>query len=62
MELQKFETNKEKIDLQDINTFAKTANNVYTNNCIISKLFDKPIYFSKDTIKIIVLIFGIWQV
>lgn len=51
MELKKFKTNKEKIDLQDINTFAKTANIEYTNNCSISKLFDKQIYFSKDTIE-----------
>lgn len=51
MELQKFEINKEKIDLQDINTFAKTANQTYTNNCITSKLFNKPIYFSKNIIE-----------
>jgi hypothetical protein len=51
MELQKFKINKEKIDLQDINTFAKTANKVYISNCIVSKLFDKAIYFSKDTIE-----------
>lgn len=51
MELKKFETNKAKIDLEDINEFAIIANYTYLNNCTTAKLFDKPIYFSKEQIQ-----------
>lgn len=51
MEFRKYEINGEKINFQDINEIAKSANDVYESQCVTAVLFDKPINFSKNKLE-----------
>ena len=51
MEFRNYEINGEKINFQDINKIAKSANDVYETQCVTAVLFDKPINFSKNKLE-----------
>ena len=51
MNFRNYEINGEKINFQDINRIAKSANDVYETQCITAMLFDKPINFSKEKLE-----------
>lgn len=51
MELKNYEIMGERVNLKDITECAKECNQIYEDNCITAKLFDKPIYFSADKIQ-----------
>lgn len=51
MELKNYEILGERVNLQDISKIAKESNQLYEENCITAKLFDKPIYFSNEKLQ-----------
>ena len=51
MNFKNYEINGEKINFQDINRIAKSANDVYETQCITAILFDKHINFSKEKLE-----------
>lgn len=51
MKLKNYAILGERVNLQDISEISKESNQIYEENCITAKLFDKPIYFSTEKLQ-----------